>query len=434
MTDIDKLKKLFPNTSTVAYYSPFGQHIVLNTVEENEYKKAISDLYNLDNLPTIKIFTHELRHWKDHHTTLWGLNNLIDIYNAINARLLNKEEYFHYIVTYFKNAKKSDLTEYYHTKVASFDVEKNRMLWGWRLTVGSRFDSNGKVDHNLPIQFVRFENPKNNELLSRTPLSNSSLLETNAVFEELRVSSMVYQKLPKGQGIVELKLLEKEYFKWLYNHELTLYSVSAHLVSSILQKNDIFQTFGISNQISNLLLNLPENLYDSIPINVYLHEFSEKNKLLKGQKDNGFAFLNLLLNYKDQFGVSKEFEINDLLIASNLPPKKTIEEIVLNEFNLLEERILKGPFAQKLLKKIENAKSYFVLGGLDSTLYPVLDFLKYDNPTVVFGDTLVDDEKYDYELFKQIVLRDIPITNTGWFLMQQDIFKEMETFYNICGI
>ena len=100
------LKKIFPNTSTLAYYSPFGQHIVYNSIEQLEYEKAIKDITNPANLTTIKTISHELRHWKDHHTTIFGVSNLVDIYNAINARLLNNPENFHYISTFIRNSKK----------------------------------------------------------------------------------------------------------------------------------------------------------------------------------------------------------------------------------------------------------------------------------------------------------------------------------------
>jgi hypothetical protein len=60
--------------------------------------------------------------------------------------------------------------------------------------------------------------------------------------------------------------------------------------------------------------------------------------------------------------------------------------------------------------------------------------LEYDKPTLIFGDTLVDDSAYDYDTFVHFVFNGIPLTNTGWFFMQQDIYKRLDTFYNICGI
>lgn len=429
-----KLKKLFPNTSTVAYYSPFGQYIVLNSIEQRQYEEALKDPYNLNNLNIIKTISHELRHWRDHHTTLWGINNLIDIYNAINVRLLNQPEDFHYISKFIKNAKISDLTEYYHTKLKPYDVSKKNLIWKWTLTVGSRFDHDGKLNHNKPIPFVRFLNPENNELLSRTPLSNSSLLETNAIFEEIKISQSILSRLEETEFLVERKLMEDEYFKWLYNYELTLYSAIAHLTSSIFLEKDIITTFSISSKISNLLLNLPDHLYNRIPINPYLSEFGDKNILLKNQKDNGHTFLNLALNYIDKHKNIKEFDISKLLEASCLPSKNELETLVLEELEKSKNKIKEGPFKNVLVGKINNCIKYFELLGLDSEKSPVVDFLKYDNPTLIFGDTFIDDENYDYELFKQLIIKGVPLTNTGWFFMQQDLYKELETFYNICGI
>lgn len=428
------IKKLFPNTSTVAYYSPFGQHIVLNSIEEKEYEDAIKDFFNPSNLNTIKTITHELRHWRDHHTTLWGVNDLVNIYNAINARLINQPENFHYVASYIKNAKKSDLTEYYHTKQGEYNVKKDGLLWGWAISIGSRFDHDGKLDHNKPIPFVRFLNPENGKVISRTPLSNSSLLETNAICEEIKIAISVLAKLGDAERLLEIKLMESDYFKWLYNQNLTLYSAVAHLTSSLTGVKDIISSFKISNEISNLLLNLPEKLYDNIPVNPYLKDFGEKNQLLKSQKNNGYAFVNLLFNYVDKYKDHDKFEIDKILDASGLPNKSEIEKQILIEFEELKKKVFHGPFEYIIGKKIENAIKYFGEIGLESANKPVIDFLDYDKPTLVFGDTLADDSKYDYDTFVKYVFNGIPLTNTGWFLMQQDIYKRLNTFYNICGI
>jgi hypothetical protein len=428
------IKKLFPNTSTVAYYSPFGQHIVLNSIEKDEYENAIDDFFNPSNLKTIKTISHELRHWRDHHATLWGVNNLVDIYNAINARLVNKPENFHYVASYIKNAKKSDLTEYYHTSQGEYSVKKGGLLWQWTLSIGSRFDHDGNLDHNKPIPFVKFLNPENGKVVSRTPLSNSSLLETNAICEEIKIAITVLSNLEEAARAVEIKMMESDYFKWLYNQNLTLYSAVAHLTSSLTGVKDVISSFQISNEISNLLLNLPDSLYDSIPVNPYLKEFGEKNQLLKSQKSNGYTFLNLLLNYVDKYKDYDRFDINDLLKASCLPNKTDIEKQILIEFKELKNKIFHGPFDHVIYKKIENAIKYFEKIGLDSANKPVIDYLEYDKPTLIFGDTLVDEPGYDYDSFVHYVFSGIPLTNTGWFLMQQDIYRRLDTFYNVCGI
>lgn len=428
------LKKLFPNTTTVAYYNPFGQHIVLNSINEKQFEEALKDFYNLRNLKTIKILSHELRHWRDHHATLWGISNLIDIYNAINARLINNPEDFHYVSKFIKNAKKSDLTEYYHTVQSSYKVDKNRLPWKWKLSIGSRYDHDGRVDHNKPIPFVRFLNPENDQTISRTPLSNSSLLETNAICEEIKITINILSKLNEDELLVESKLMEAEYLKWLYNEELTLYSSIAHLTSSITGVKEVFSTFKISNEISNLLLNLPEHLYQSIRTNPYLEPFGEKNKLLNSQKSNGHAFLSLLLNYSDKNKVNDRFDIDKLLEASNLPSKLVIEKQVLEGFEKSKKRVIEGPYKHILIQKIDNAIKYFGKIGLDSANSPAIDFFEYDKPTLIFGDTFIDNSAYDYEEFKYLVMNGVPLTNTGWFLLQQDIYKELETFYNICGI
>lgn len=428
------MNKLFPNTSIVAYYSPFGQHIVLNSIKQKHYENVIKDFYNPAYLSVVKTVSHELRHWRDHHTTLWGINSLIDIYNAINAKLINDPENFHYISKFIKSAKESNLTEYYYTIESSYKVTKDGLPWNWKYTVGSRFDHNGKLDHNKPIPFVRFLNPLNDDLLSRTPLSNSSLLETNAMCEEIKITSVVLGRMDKGELLVERKIMEKEYLNWLYNENLTLYSALAHITSTIVEDGDVFSTFRISNEISNLLLNLPNHLYQSILINPYFAENFKTSNLLIAEKSKGYTFYNLLLNYKDKNKTQDEFDINKLLEASDLPSVQDIEKLILKEFEKSKNKVINGPFKHIVLKKIDNAIIYFKKTGLESANSPVHDFFEYDNPTLIFGDTYIDSHDYNYEKFKSLVFNRTPLTNTGWYLMQQDIYKELEAFYNICGV
>lgn len=434
MRNESNLKKLFPNTSTVAYYNSFGQYIVYNDIKKVDYESAIQDVSNPKNLKILQTISHELRHWRDHHTTLWGVKDLVDIFNAVNARISDNPENFHLISRYFKNSKQSDLTEYYHTINSNYKVKKNGLPWKLNISYGSRFDYNGSINVNKPIPFVRFLNPENETLISRTPLSNSSLLEVNAMAEELKISKSVISQLNKIKLLSETRLLESQYFSWLYHEEFTLYSAIVHLVSSFTKVKDIVISFNIANELSNLLLNLPDNLYEQIPTNSYLQEFGNKNQLFREQKDNGFALLNLLLNYKDKYENHDSFDIEYALEASNLPSAVEIEKLIIKEFILLKEAVIDGPFKPLIIKKIENAVKYFESIGLNSAHTQVLDFSSFENPVILFKDSNFEDNKFTFNDFKTFVISGSKLTGVSWLLFNEIVYDELETFNNICGV
>lgn len=249
---------------------------------------VIKPSYN--DIKTLKVYIHEISHWKDHHTTLWGVKNLIKHYNAINARLNNDPNHFFHIPLYIIDTKLGLLTSYYHTIEDHFDVSKNRMFWKWDTSIGLRFDYRGYVNNDAPILFINFRNPYNNQRLSRTPLSVSSILETKAMAEEI-LSSLNYlsqSDMNSGEQEVELSIIKAEANKWLYNTELTLYSAIGHLTSCLSNRGDIVETFRFARNVSILSLTMPNHYYDVIPTNSSFDAYKDRVTKLRENRDIGF--------------------------------------------------------------------------------------------------------------------------------------------------
>ena len=196
--------ELFPNAETVAYYNSFGQYISLSKYDAKDslekLKKGIKDDYTIELVCTLN---HELQHWKDHVSTIWGLDSLIKIYNALNCKLINNEKDFWRINTLMKDYKKSSFSEYYHVTFNRPKFISIADRWRWEISIGFKFSPEGHIAEDKPILFIRF-NDKDNKPVSRTPISIHSFLETNAMFNELQIKASYIES--KKDDIVESKL------------------------------------------------------------------------------------------------------------------------------------------------------------------------------------------------------------------------------------
>ena len=81
---------LFPNLSVEGYYDFFSQAVFANALKLDDFHslKPLEDIRAHEKVKGIII--HEVTHWLDHTSTLWGQTNLIDLYNAITSRLSEK--------------------------------------------------------------------------------------------------------------------------------------------------------------------------------------------------------------------------------------------------------------------------------------------------------------------------------------------------------
>ncbi|MDD2798730.1 MAG: hypothetical protein PHV20_09085 [Bacteroidales bacterium] len=430
--------EIFPNISSVAYYSSFGQYICLSKYNEKEsldkLRSVSKDDFTIELLSTLN---HELQHWIDHTSTVWGLENTIKIYNAINSKLNNKESDFWRIASLMKDYKQSSYSEYYHVvhNKTPFSGLENR--WSWNISMGLKFDHDGCVHPNNPIIFVRF-NDKKGEPISRTPISIHSFLETNSMYKELVLKAKILQT--KKNDIVEYHIKQKEFLKdnlrWIYNPELTVYSVNSHAVSNILGISDISLSMEIASQLSTFILNMPPDFYDKIPINKYFNSFKERALLFVSQKDKGFIFLNILYNYKDSFTRIGKFDLENLLKDSGLPTTLEIETLVKINAEKLYSQIINGPLRNKLEIIYHNGIRLLEKRGSFNQNVVDFEYLQSINfyPFILWGDKFLDLDSIDNDLVMHKIRNQIDLNFEEWYIFEEYILKQFGIFSNICGI
>lgn len=92
---------------------------------------------------------------------------------------------------------------------------------------------------------------------------------------EMVAKMSLIEELDENTKIVESKLFERDSFQYIYNQNLTEYSVCVHVLANHLGCKDLLIAFHICSIITRLVLNLPDSLIVEIANNSKIHEILE---------------------------------------------------------------------------------------------------------------------------------------------------------------
>lgn len=429
----NEIGKIFPNiNSTLAYYSPTSFYITLNKISEAEFKSFSTAKLEVNNVKDFSIFIHELRHYIDHISTLWGQKHILKLFDAVNARIGQDEYKFQQILP-LKIAEMQFHYDLYYT-VQNIFVKWKSINDNWKLmlTTGIKFDTNGLPDKGRPILFVNFSTQDNQHLV-RVPLSIAALLETNAVKDELGIRTSFISTLKEDEGFIEAKLFENEILSnIIYNQKLAVYNSIVHLTANSLQLTNVAIAFEISSAIATLALNLPNKLIENLPID---KTPGERIKPMLKNQEYSVIFLVLLNNYKDFYLNDKIYNLDRLLLSNNLPTKNEIEIQIKRELNDIKIKIKQGVnFKTNFTNILNEGERIFDLRGIDGLKINTENlFFKHGvNPNVICNDTDFDLEEYIINSSLNIPMDNL--TMQQWYSFALTIDDKLNEFFHIRGL
>lgn len=425
--EVSKAWRLFPQVTMRGYYNPVSQTITLAEFERkhfDNFKK--NNLYESKDF--FKVYMHELTHWFDNLSTLWGQNHLINIYNALNAFANYDENYFWYIVKAKSEIQRSFHATYYTTLEEGAKLEWNGLPWIYQLSCGYEFLSNGRLNKNRPIVFTRFFN-SDKLYVCRVPFSVSSLTETNATFVEQDTELKFISSLKETDKMIENRIITDNYKKQIYDSSLAVYSVGAHYLANQLKIKDIIEAYKLASSLSIFTLNLPDELFDKIIIPKEFEEWGDKNQSLIKNKDRGYAYIAICKQsavYSDTMSI-KEW-LNSTLSNVGLPDVEEINKITLQDMDNLKANIIEGPYTDTINYLLEIGKHNFKIKGnyqniLADNFYNNKDVIY---PPIVLGDgsILIIGDKCKVDQMKYNIEK---LTETSW-----KFHKFSESFLEVC--
>lgn len=430
--------KKFPDTQTLGYYHSIGNYIYLSEYKnEEDFQKSIQNP-SLDK-NRFSVFIHEMQHYYDQVSTLWGVKKLYKLYQAYDAVIKFNEHEFYKFRDLELSFKRDYFLDYFTETYKEIKGDFNNK-WAFRISSGLRFSYNGKVDENLPILFIVFGSSKG-EKISRVPLSVVTLLETTATFQEFNFLMLEASKLDSPFKENQIKVISKKFENLLYDPKLTLYSAAVHIVSVNLQILSPIEGYKASSLFAKISLNLPSQIFSKIKIHSEFQttkDWEVRSQKMLDNNERGFAFLLLVRNYVTEFGVDKDsLTVENILKASNLPSEQEILNLISKEIEELDLKTLldKNNLNREVIDKVFWGSKFRESTGL-AQQNKLTDLSKFerDKPFLIFSETYFEYENLELKpIYEKLISQQKPSIDE-WFRFYTMCEKRIDNFNTICGI
>lgn len=227
----------FPNSAeAIAELRPHSQTIHLHKIARAELRRLLDASQPASLATPLAVIAHELTHWLDLLSTVWGQEYLVELFDAYEAALnsrANPENGWWKVMRQFDQDRRIMFPRYYKFVLPERTPHGPRNPWSIDYSCGQEFGPDGRIDANHPIFFTTFGENTTRRRIARQPISVGTLLETNATWSELITGTAVLSQIPDGDDRhTHLAIWPKERASFLYDAHLTEYTAAVHLLSA----------------------------------------------------------------------------------------------------------------------------------------------------------------------------------------------------------
>ena len=167
------------------------------------------------------------------------------------------------------------------------------------------------------------------------PFSVASLLEVNAMSEEMRLHRGLLGGLEGDDRIVESGLFTRETLERLYDPLLAVYTVAAHFFANRAGIKDTATAYEKASRVSGFCLNFPRRLFARLVIPEAFAHWGERNEHFKSRCDRGYLYMLLLQHAGDTDFTDMDAWFVMVLSRAGLPSIDEIREIAEQELKEL---------------------------------------------------------------------------------------------------
>ena len=411
--------KSFPNKNTAGTFSPFDQVIRLDGFTRKDIENCLNGdlIFRWEKLfPIYRTVFHEYTHFLDMTTTTYGLSLISAIYGGAQSFSKGKDS----TTDISAAAARAVISELDRDEMHAQVLGSYRKTWGFR-----DWYADAKPHAEDPVHVLTgliFINPENKKEFARVPFSIPSMMESNALANELFIC-YVYGKSNIPQPADKQKLEGKvnlEILRLIYDERFCIYSVCFHRCANVLQLTDIIDASRASSLICEMCLNVaPITLANMSPPDATLAFLGSNlrgriiDEIRSGSRPLLFFMLtSLLANAKHS--VNQYFELrNELEINAGL--KNFAEDAAKAKSGLL--KILK-------LRNISNPQYENLIEIIDKNIsieknIPIYNFHDYELPAVLLRDNSIFDLNSNFYTDKRIGKFD-PSQHASWMADYQN--------------
>ncbi|MFJ7994835.1 hypothetical protein ACIQY5_22195 [Peribacillus frigoritolerans] len=326
--------------------------------------------FDLSTVNSASDIIHESSHYFDHLATLSGQVLLVKVYNALNELENGTEN--DSIIDYLNTLRSWKHDQYAHSLTTRI---KDPAFQNWSYNFGREFGVDIFDEPNSEA-FMTATFKHRGIACGKVPFSIESLWETNAMWAELTYHFNLAILLKDEENrIIEGHQIQNKYTSYLYDSEMLIYSLAAHLTSNFANLGDFIRSFKLSKALSSISLNLPYCYYSQVKrtkgtcFRGITNDLLEKNHSLNPCA----VFLALLENIVEaQVDLIKSdfsIDIDEILEISGLPNKATLEARILTEINQLDIDSKSAPFSDAYSLQKKNGINIFNNhGGIEGAL------------------------------------------------------------------
>jgi hypothetical protein len=411
-------RRYFPNVETVGYFDFFNQLVTLNAFDKesvsNMQKASSAQALSVNETRHLRSFAstaqHELTHWLDLSSTIWGIKLLISLYSSQRTFFIEKQESkFVEIKAFGRSMQLITYPKYYNEEHPK--TSEHPKPWRYQFSSGQLFDRNGKLADE-PILFTNFANG-NNEKFVRYPICTGAVLEGAALAQEFLIDLLLNERLDENTKLVEERVVEREWMDRLYHRDLLIYSTTPHLVSNSLKIPDVHRTLKVTAVLSRFVLNFPTILFPALKVDGGKYQiWGNRPSRAMANENRAFLFFLLLENLKlngSSIGDYSESAIRDSAISAMASFGVTLDQI---EKCFEEEQAQLISVISKLFSELEafTGSDYFkpFINAIASNLAAIglwgqsqYDFSKLQTPPILLGDNTLyqfpNSMKFDLE-------------------------------------
>ena len=224
-------RSLYPNPTAVAYFRPNSLTLHFEQFNREEYAAIAGGDGASANRGTLETVAHELTHWSDQVSSVWGQEYLVRLFDAHAAASSNREEGLYRLCRTLRRRASHTPAALLSRDCAEPTPSRCTNSLANRVQRWTRIYLDGRVDETRPIYFVVFKDHEFGARVARQPITIGALLETTATWSELRVGLGIISSLSGDQRTVEVELWQRERLQPLYEPGLTLYTAPAHMLA-----------------------------------------------------------------------------------------------------------------------------------------------------------------------------------------------------------
>jgi len=240
--------------------------------------------------PKLETIVHEITHWSDQVSSVWGQDYLVNLFNAYEAANANHEDQFFKVLEQYDEERRILFPHYYHVQEKNARPHDKNKPWQIGFSAGQEFNADGFINPARPIFFVKFGDNVTNELVARQPITIGSLLETTATWAELRAGLATLRLIPSDERTVETSLWTGERLKALYEPSLTVYTAPVHMLARFANTTDLLHAYERGAILANVVLNLSGEHFDCLKHPDNFAPFGDRQAAFARARDRGYAF------------------------------------------------------------------------------------------------------------------------------------------------